>query len=92
MNTYDIVSNKDLNVRSDINKFLNSIDESITIVCATKYANSNSIKKLLNYGLNNFGENRVDSFLEKYEKLKDESITWHFIGHLQTNKAVPSNL
>ena len=31
--------------------------------------------------------NRVDAFLSKYEALKDLDIKWHFIGHLQRNKA-----
>jgi pyridoxal phosphate enzyme (YggS family) len=38
-------------------------------------------------GVSHFGENRVDAFLEKYEKLSKDEITWHFIGHLQRNKA-----
>ena len=40
-----------------------------------------------NNKFNNFAENRVDSFLKKYESLKDYDIKWHFIGHLQSNKA-----
>lgn len=42
---------------------------------------------LLNNGINNFGENRVEDFIRKYEALKDRFIIWHFIGHLQRNKA-----
>ena len=38
-------------------------------------------------GIKDIGENRVDSFLNKYEVLKDNDIKWHFIGHLQRNKA-----
>ena len=57
-----------------------------TIVAATKYVGVDKMKELLTYNINNFGENRVDSFLEKYEALKDSNIVWHFIGSLQTNK------
>ena len=57
------------------------------IVAATKYVGPNEMINLLNQGINNFGENRVDSFLEKYEALKEyKEIKWHFIGNLQTNK------
>ena len=57
-----------------------------TIVAATKYVGVTEMHELLTYNINNFGENRVDSFLEKYEALKDSNIIWHFIGSLQTNK------
>ena len=33
-----------------------------------------------------FGENFVQEGLEKIEKTADLGLTWHFIGHLQTNK------
>lgn len=57
-----------------------------TIVCASKYVDSISIRKMYNLGIKNMGENRVQAFLKKYDDLTDLDITWHFIGHLQTNK------
>ena len=58
-----------------------------TLVAATKYVEANTLLQLLAKGINNFGENRVDSFLKKYDALKShEEICWHFIGTLQTNK------
>lgn len=75
-------------VRKDIKDFIKTIPEYVTIVAATKYIDSNEMIVLYNNGIKNFGENRVDSFLTKYEQLKDyKDITWHFIGHLQRNKA-----
>lgn len=74
-------------VRNDIKEFLNSIPKDITLVVASKYIDSSDMKILLENGVNNFGENRVDSFLKKREELEKENITWHFIGHLQKNKA-----
>ncbi len=76
-----------MELANNINEILKGIDKNIKIVAATKYVDFHDMKKLLSIGINNFGENRVDSFLEKYDNLKDESINWHFIGHLQTNKA-----
>ena len=73
-------------LRKDIKEFIDSIDENICIVAATKYVDSNEMLNLLASGINNFGENRVDSFLRKYEELKNYDINWHFIGHLQRNK------
>ena len=72
---------------SNVNQLLSTIPNGVTVVAATKYVNSGDMKKLLDNGINNFGENRVDSFLTKYVELLDEDIVWHFIGHLQRNKA-----
>ena len=75
-------------VRKDIKEFKNSIPKDVTIVAASKYVGSEDVNVLLKAGINNIGENRVDSFLHKYEELKDKGIIWHFIGHLQRNKAL----
>jgi hypothetical protein len=37
--------------------------------------------------LTDLGENRVQEGVGKIDELDDPSITWHLIGHLQTNKA-----
>ena len=71
----------------DIKEKLNFIPNHVRIVAATKYVDVEDMKKLFLLGIHHFGENRVDSFLKKYEALKEEEICWHFIGHLQTNKA-----
>jgi len=45
-------------------------------------------------GIRDFGESRLQEALPKQEQLQDlPDITWHFIGHLQSNKiqkAIPS--
>lgn len=71
-------------LRDDIDEFLKTIP--VNVVAATKYVDSASMRELYKHGVNNFGENRVEPFLEKYEELKDLDIRWHFIGHLQRNK------
>ncbi len=58
----------------------------VKIVAATKYIGIDKTKELLESGIKDIGENRTDAFLEKYEALKDEDITWHFFGVLQTRK------
>ena len=75
-------------VRKDLDNFLLTIPKDITIVAATKYVEADDMLELYHHGINNFGENRVDSFLKKYETLSSyQDIKWHFIGHLQRNKA-----
>ena len=74
-------------VRKDLKDFIKTIPGDVTIVAASKYVGADDIKILLESGIKDIGENRVDSFLGKYELLKDNDIKWHFIGHLQRNKA-----
>ena len=73
-------------IREDIDSFIKTIPNNVTLVAATKYVDIDDMRLLLEHGINNFGENRVDSFLYKYDQLKNENIIWHFIGHLQRNK------
>ena len=74
-------------LRKDIDEFIKTIPNNVNIVAATKYVGSDEMRDLYNHGIKNFGENRVDSFLKKYDELKDiKDINWHFIGHLQRNK------
>ena len=76
-----------MQIRDDIKEFLATIPKNVTVVAATKYVDTDVMKDLLKAGINNFGENRVDSFLNKYSLLGNDKIKWHFIGHLQRNKA-----
>jgi pyridoxal phosphate enzyme (YggS family) len=69
----------------NIRKIIDSCSNA-TIVAATKYVDETKMKELLGYGINHFGENRVNDFLRKYEVLNGLDIVWHFIGSLQTNK------
>lgn len=76
-----------MQVRKDIKSFLKTIPSDVTLVAATKYLESDQMKDFLDAGVFNFGENRTEAFLTKYSALNDERIVWHFIGHLQRNKA-----
>jgi pyridoxal phosphate enzyme (YggS family) len=57
----------------------------ITLIAVTKNQPVNDIKKLLELGENNLGENRSKELLEKIEVIGTKP-NWHFIGHLQRNK------
>ena len=61
-----------------------SLDD-ITLVGVTKTVTAKEARELMDAGVKNLGENRVQSLLDKYDVLKDEPV-WHLIGHLQTNK------
>jgi len=59
--------------------------EEVKIVAVTKYVDAQTIGALLDIGIEHIGENRVQDALPKYQQYGDRG-TWHFIGHLQTNK------
>jgi pyridoxal phosphate enzyme (YggS family) len=62
--------------------------EHVTLVTVTKMVGLAKIQEALEAGINHIGENRVKDAEPKITALKDRSnITWHMIGHLQTNKA-----
>lgn len=56
----------------------------ITLVGVTKTIDAIRIKKMVDCGVRNLGENKVQEILEKHPLIKD--VDWHMIGHLQTNK------
>ena len=60
--------------------------EEVKIIAVTKYIDAEAIGDLLDVGIMDIGENRVQDALPKHELHGDRG-TWHFIGHLQTNKA-----
>jgi len=53
---------------------------------ATKTQVPEVLREACTHGEHLFGENRVQEFVPKRDALDDLPITWHFIGHLQSNK------
>jgi len=59
------------------------------IIAVTKYVDESKVIEAYEAGLKNFGENKVQDALKKLENLPEDlkkNSTWHFIGHLQSNK------
>ena len=61
--------------------------EEARLVAVSKTVPPERIRDAYAAGLRDFGENRVQEALSKQPALSDLDITWHLIGHLQTNKA-----
>jgi pyridoxal phosphate enzyme (YggS family) len=61
--------------------------EEITIIAVSKTFPAEAIHAAYDVGLRHFGENRVQEFEGKQPKLAGLDAVWHFIGHLQRNKA-----
>ena len=71
-----------MSVKDQVLKVRNSLvaHENVRVVAAVKYFDINKTKEIIEAGITDIGENRKDSFLEKYEALKDYPITWHYFG------------
>ncbi|GGH26263.1 YggS family pyridoxal phosphate-dependent enzyme [Paenibacillus segetis] len=59
--------------------------EEVHIVAVTKYVSLDTTRSVLDEGISHIGENRPQNALPKWEALGGRG-TWHFIGHLQSNK------
>ena len=59
----------------------------IRLIAVTKKVSTGNIRQAAECGISHIGENRLQEALPKREALHDVPLTWHFIGHLQTNKA-----
>lgn len=58
----------------------------VTVVVATKYVTADELGVLAEAGVEVVGENRAQD-LEAKHALHGDAFRWHFIGHLQSNKA-----
>lgn len=56
-----------------------------TLVAVSKTKPESAILEMYEKGHRDFGENRVQELVDKYEHLPKD-IRWHLIGHLQKNK------
>lgn len=61
--------------------------DAVTLVAATKYVGLPEIRALVEAGCLDLGESRPQQLWEKADALAGLPIRWHFIGHLQRNKA-----
>ncbi len=60
----------------------------VCLVAVTKTVTADAARALVEMGVADIGENRVQEAELKQAALKGLPVRWHMIGHLQTNKAV----
>ncbi len=58
----------------------------VTIVMASKYLEADAFQPFIDAGIRDFGESRVEAFLEKLETFRHLGITKHFLGPVQSKK------
>ena len=61
-----------------------SVDD-VTLMAVSKTKPVEMLREAYEYGCRDFGENKVQELLDKYEVMPKD-IRWHMIGHLQRNK------
>jgi hypothetical protein len=58
----------------------------VTLVAVTKYVSDDEVKAVLDLGIRDLGESRAVEGSARAKRFGPD-VRWHFIGHLQTNKA-----
>jgi PLP dependent protein len=61
--------------------------EDIRLIAISKYMPPEYVRSAMSAGQHRFGENTVQDALTKQDLLDDPDNEWHFVGHLQSNKA-----
>ena len=73
-------------VRAAYKRIKAEVGDGVTVVAATKYVSLEEMAVLADAGVEVVGENRAQD-LERKHALYGDAFRWHFIGHLQSNKA-----
>lgn len=60
--------------------------DAVTVVGVTKTWGAEMVDALIEAGIEDIGENRIQEFLGKFEHV-ERPCRWHLVGHLQRNKA-----
>ena len=72
-------------IASNLKAIKSSLANEVTLVAVSKTKPNTAIREAYNAGQRVFGENKVQELAQKAEKLPKD-ISWHMIGHLQSNK------
>jgi PLP dependent protein len=72
-------------IKENIQKLTASLPDHVTLIAVSKTKPVELLQEAYAAGQRDFGENKVQEMVDKYEKLPKD-IRWHLIGHLQTNK------
>ena len=61
--------------------------DTVRLVAVSKTVPAERVREAVAAGITLLGENYIQEAREKVEALHDLGLSWHFIGHLQSNKA-----
>jgi PLP dependent protein len=75
-------------IAQNIDRILNQLPSRVRTIAVTKTVEPERMREAYKAGIRDFAENKIQEALSKQQELKDLSdINWHFIGHIQANKA-----
>jgi len=75
-------------ISQKITSIKQEIPENVSLIGITKQVDTVAMREAYSAGVRDFGENRLQEALAKQHELKDlTDVSWHFIGHIQKNKA-----
>lgn len=74
-----------LSIVENYERVQSQLPKQVTLVSVSKTRSVDEIETVYKLGERNFGENKVQEMMDKYDKLPKD-INWHLIGHLQRNK------
>ena len=63
------------------------VPEEVRLVAVSKTMSADRVREAIESGITVLGENYIQEAAAKIAELSNDSVSWHFIGHLQTNKA-----
>ncbi|MGI0482392.1 YggS family pyridoxal phosphate-dependent enzyme [Geminocystis sp. CENA526] len=76
------------NLVQKLTEIRQTIPPHVRLIAVTKTVPLDAMRMVYGEGIKDFAENKLQDAISKQEQLNDLSdICWHFIGHLQTNKA-----
>ena len=82
---------KSVSIAEKIQEINQHLTPDVRLIAISKKVSVAKMREAYAAGIRDFGENRLQEALEKQEQLQDlDDICWHFIGHLQSNKAKPA--
>ncbi len=61
--------------------------DDVKLIAISKTHPASAIKRVIEFGAVDIGENRVQEAEEKISRVGREAARWHLVGHLQANKA-----
>ena len=74
-----------MRIAKNIKSVTDIIPKNVKLVAVSKTKSINLIESAYKAGQRDFGENKVQELVNKFENLPKD-INWHMIGHLQRNK------
>jgi PLP dependent protein len=92
----DVIASNLFRIRQSISEVARACtgsSDAIRLIAVSKGHHPSAIAAAIAAGQKDFGENTTQEALAKIPNFLNQGLEWHFIGHLQTNKAkfIPGN-